>query len=185
MGVLPVERHRVERCRETLGRHPCGQVMEPAVGLLRWALAGKHPGRVLFRPLEGEDPGGVRKLTGDVLLEQPAEPVTPGPVTGQRHLRHPGVAQRLLVEGNPDLTPPHVVDELCARVLGEHGLPTLEGPAVLRIEILPGLGDQFLERSPLHACGGTPPFRGEMRSRAPSSRYRVSAISDCSAAQES
>ena len=69
MGIFAVERHRIERRRKPLGLRACCQVVETTVGLLGRTLAGEHPGRVLFSPLERIDAGGERELAGQVLLQ--------------------------------------------------------------------------------------------------------------------
>ena len=140
MGILSIEGDRIEGRRQPLRRRLRRQIVEPPIGLFGRALAGEHPGRVLLAPLEGEDPRGVGELTGDVLLEQPLQTITPRSIAGQGDPGHPGVAECLLMQRHPDLVASHVVDELLPAVLGEHPLPVLEGPSVLGVELLAGNG---------------------------------------------
>ncbi len=67
VGVVAVQRDRVERRRQPLRRHAVGEQVEAAVGAERVALAGEHPRRVLVLALEGEHAGGEREAPGHVL----------------------------------------------------------------------------------------------------------------------
>ncbi len=140
MGILTVESHRVEGGGEPFRRHPRCDVVEAGVGLLRRALPGEHPGGVLLGAAEGIDPGGVGELAGEVLLEEPLETVPPGAKTRSGHPGNPGVRQGLVMEGDGDLPPPDVVDELVTGELGDHRVPTLQCLEVLRVELGAGLG---------------------------------------------
>ena len=61
VGVVAVERDRVERGRQPLGRHAVGEQVEAPVGAERVALAGEHARRVLVLALEREHAGGERE----------------------------------------------------------------------------------------------------------------------------
>ena len=64
VGIGAVERHRVERSRQSRRRLPVGEQVEATVRARRVALAGEHPGRVLALALEREHAGRVRELPG-------------------------------------------------------------------------------------------------------------------------
>ena len=67
VGVVAVQRDRIERGRQPLRRHAVGEQMEAPVGAERVAFAGEHARRVLVLALEREHAGGERKAAGHVF----------------------------------------------------------------------------------------------------------------------
>ena len=109
VGVLAVERHRVEGGGEALGRQPSRDVVEATVGALRAALAGEHARRVLVLALEGEDAGGERELPRRRLAQEPGQHVAPVLVPGQGDLGDAQVRQRLAHQVELDHLVAHLV----------------------------------------------------------------------------
>src|SRR5262245_55191067 len=70
-----------------------GQIVETSVGALRHALAGEHPGRILFRAPIGINSCGVRISTRQVLLHQECQLLAPVLELGHRDLRYPLMAE--------------------------------------------------------------------------------------------
>ena len=60
IGLEAVQRHRVERGGQPLGRHVLGQQMKALVGAERVAFAGEHARRILVLALEREHATGDR-----------------------------------------------------------------------------------------------------------------------------
>ena len=99
VGVEAIQRDRVERGRQALGRGVLGEQLEAPVGARGVAFAGEHARRVLALALEGEHPGGVGEAARQVLAQQPAQHlavVLPGRQRDLAHrsARQGGVAQR-------------------------------------------------------------------------------------------
>ena len=62
------------------------------------------------------------------------------------------MAERLLVERDPNLPSPDVVDELGPRVFGDHPFPVLESMPVLRIEPLLCISEHLRDVGSLLTC---------------------------------
>ena len=86
VGIVAVQRHRVERRRQPLRRHAVGQQVEALVGAERVAFAGEHARRILVLALEREHAGGEREAAGHVLAQLPAQDLAVVLVARQRDL---------------------------------------------------------------------------------------------------
>ncbi len=85
VGVVAVQRHRVERGGQPGRGLALRQQLEAPVGAERVALAGEHPGRVLVVPLEREHAGGEREAARQVLRAQEPQQLAVVGVAGQGH----------------------------------------------------------------------------------------------------
>ncbi len=158
VGILAVERDRVERRRQPLGRQPARDVVEALVGALGAALAGEHARRVLALALEREDARGVREVARRRLAQEPGEDVAPVLVGGERHLGDLEVRERLAGQVELDHLVAHLELVLGGGVATLHGRPLGEELLGLggepRLELLverDQLGDE--RRLPLHDLG--------------------------------
>ena len=86
--IVAVQRDRVERGRQPLGRHAVGEQMEALVGAERVAFAREHPRRILVLALEREHARRERKLPGTFSRQLPAQDLAVVLVPGQRDLAH-------------------------------------------------------------------------------------------------
>ena len=92
VGVLAVERDRVEGGGEAVGQAGAAEEVEAPVGALGAALAREHALGMLLQPPQREHGGRVRKCPRHVLGEPPAQDLAPSPGTGAappRGMRRP------------------------------------------------------------------------------------------------
>ncbi len=143
--VVAVERDRVERGGQPLGRHAVGKQVEAPVGAVRVALAREHPRRVLVLALEREHAGGERKAARHVLQELPAEDFRCIVELRQRDLGYVRAGQRRRGERRANLLAADLHDVLVAGIGGLGLRPHVE--QLLRARILPGIagGGQRVE----------------------------------------
>ena len=132
MGILAVQRDRVERGREAHGGLAGREVVEAAVRLLGRALAREHPDRVLARAAIRVDAGRVRVRARQVLGLEEAQLVAPAGEARRRDLGDAQPAQRVAVVVAGDRPAAHVVG---VRLRGDPLDPRRELP-----ERLDGLG---------------------------------------------
>ena len=122
--VRAVERDRVERGRQAVGRLPARHVVEAAVGAFRDPLAREHPRRLLAAAPVRVDAGGVRIGARQVVLQKEPQQIAPVRVLRQRQFRHSQVAEGRHVVVAGDLAPADRV-AVALRPRGLHAL----GPA--------------------------------------------------------
>ena len=126
VGVVAVQRHRVERGGQPLGRHPFAEQLEALVGAERIALAREHARRVLVLALEREHAGGVREAAGNVFQQHPAQQFAVVLVVRQRDLADLGAGQRGRRQLGAQLAVADLDDVLVARVGLLHLRPHVE-----------------------------------------------------------
>src|SRR5690606_22399601 len=70
--------------------------------------ARKHPCGIFFRALKRIETGRVRKRPWHVLLEDPAEQISPGLIFWKGYLRNIGMGKRLAMGGYFNILPPYL-----------------------------------------------------------------------------
>ena len=93
IGVVAVQRDRIEGGGQALGRHAFAEQLEALVGAEGVAFAGEHAGRVFAFALEGEGAGGVGVAAGHVVEHQPLQDFAVVLVLRQGHLADHGARE--------------------------------------------------------------------------------------------
>ncbi len=102
VGVVAVQRDRVERGGQALGGHALAHQLEAAVGAEGVTFAREHAGGVFALALEGEGACGVGVTAGHVVQHQPLQNFAVVFVLRQAHLADGGAAQTFGGERSAD-----------------------------------------------------------------------------------
>ena len=143
--VVAVQRDRVERRGQPLGRHAVGQQVEAPVGAERVAFAGEHPRRILVLALEREHAGGEREAAGHVLPQLPAQDLAVVLELRQRDLRNVRAGERRRRQRGADLLVADLHDVFVAGVRGLRLRPHVEQLLRARVELRVAIGDERVE----------------------------------------
>ena len=155
IGVVAVERDRVEGGGQALGRHALTHQLEAAVGAERVAFAGEHAGRVFALALEGKGAGGVGEAARHVLQHQPLEQLAVVLVRGQGDLADGGAGERPGGQRGADLLVADLHHVLVAGVGLLHVGPLRQQLAGGRVLVQLALLGQFHRLDQSRALTGT------------------------------
>ena len=145
MRIESIQRHRVERGRQALGRHVPRQEFEAGVGAERIAFAREHPRWVFVLALEREHAGGIRKIAGQVFPHQPFERLAVVLELRQGHFRDLRAGQRRRLQRRADLAIADLGDLLVARISLPDLRPFLQQRPRVGAQGLVALRDERLE----------------------------------------
>ena len=134
VGIVSIERHRVESRRQALGVRVLGQELEALVGAERITLAREHPRGVFAPALEGEYARGEREVSRQVLPPAPPQQLALVFVFRQRDARQLVATDRRRGQRRTDLPPPHPIGILLAGIGLLHLRPVGQQPSRFFIE---------------------------------------------------
>jgi len=147
VGVVAVERDRIEGGGQAFGGHALRHQFEAAVGAEGVALAREHAGGVFAFALEGEGARGVREAAGHVVQHQPFQDFAVVFKGGQHHFADGGAAQAFGGERGADFFVADFDDVLIPRVSLLHGGPLGQqfagGGFLVQFALLGQVNDSF------------------------------------------